>query len=62
MSEIRDYRLQADRARRLAGQVTDGEVRKRLLETAAEYTKYAVLFEARSPEGRSERRRILADA
>jgi hypothetical protein len=48
MAEIKHYRLQADRAKRLAGQVTDNEVRKRLLETADEYTRYAALFEARS--------------
>ena len=62
MSELRHYRLQADRASRLAGQVTDNEVRKRLLETAAEYTKYAVLFEARSPDSRSERETAHIDA
>jgi hypothetical protein len=54
MAEIRHYRLQADRPKRLAGQVTDRDVRNRLLETADEYTKYAALFEARSTDGRSQ--------
>jgi hypothetical protein len=53
MTEIRHYRLQADRAKRLAGQVTDNDVRKRLLETADEYTRYAALFEARTAASRS---------
>jgi hypothetical protein len=61
MSEIRHYRLQADRAKRLARQVTDNEVRKRLLETADEYTKYAALLEARS-NTRSQRQPSHADA
>jgi hypothetical protein len=52
MSEIKYYRTQANRAKHLAGQVTDQAVRKRLLETADEYTQYAALFEARSSEAR----------
>ena len=59
MAEIRQFRLQADRAKRLAGQVTDSEVRKRLLETADEYSKYAELFEAKSESRRrSDRQRL----
>jgi hypothetical protein len=61
MAEIRHYRLQADRAKRLARQVTDNEVRKRLLETADEYTRYAALFEARS-NSRSQRQPSHAEA
>src|SRR3954453_18994028 len=62
MAEIRHYRLQADRAKRLAGQVTDNEVRRRLLETADEYTKYAALFEARTSGSRSRQDPSPADA
>jgi hypothetical protein len=62
MAEIRHYRLQADRAKRLAGQVTDNEVRKRLLETADEYTKYAALFEARTSGRRPRREPSHAEA
>ena len=39
MAEGKHFRLQADRAKRLAGQVTDDQVRQRLLETADEYTR-----------------------
>ena len=62
MAEVKHYRLQADRAKRLAKQVTDSEVRKRLLATADEYTRYAALFEARSPERQSRREPSRADA
>jgi hypothetical protein len=62
MTEIRHYRLQADRAKRLAAQVTDNDVRKRLLETADEYTRYAALFEARMTAGRSRQKPSHADA
>jgi len=34
MAEVKHYRLQADRAKRLAGEVTDDQVRRQLLETA----------------------------
>ena len=61
MAQIKHYRLQADRAKRLAGQVTDDEIRKRLLETADEYTQYAALFEARSSNRRSRRTPIHVD-
>ena len=62
MSEIRHYRLQADRAKRLARQVTDHEVRKRLLETADEYTRYAALFEARTADSQPHQEPSHADA
>ena len=62
MAEVRHYRLQADRAKRLAGQVTDNDVRKRLLETADEYTRYAALFEARTDDGQSQQEPSHADA
>jgi hypothetical protein len=62
MAETRHYRLQADRAKRLAGQVTDNDVRKRLLETADEYTRYAALFEARTAASRSRQEPSHADA
>jgi hypothetical protein len=62
MTEIRHYRLQADRAKRLAGQVTDNDVRKRLLESADEYTRYAALFEARTVASRSRQEPSRADA
>jgi hypothetical protein len=62
MAETRHYRLQADRAKRLAGQVTDREVRQRLLETADEYTRYAALFEARTTASRSRQDPSHADA
>lgn len=62
MAEIRHYRLQAERAKRLARQVTDHEVRKRLLETADEYTGYAALFEARTADSQSQQELSHADA
>jgi hypothetical protein len=47
MSQAQHYKFQADQAKRLARQVTDSEVRKRLLEMAGEYSRYAELMEAR---------------
>jgi len=47
MSQAQHYKFQADRARRLACQVTDQAVRDRLLEMAGEYSRYAELMEAR---------------
>jgi hypothetical protein len=61
MAEVKHYRLQAERAKRLAGQVTDVQVRKQLLEAADEYTRYAALLEARS-SGRRSRRELLPAA
>jgi len=62
MAEVKHYRLQADRAKRLAGQVTDDQLRRRLLETADEYTRYAALLEARSFDRQSRRELKRADA
>jgi hypothetical protein len=50
MSEMKHYRYQADQAKRLATQVSDPEVRVRLLEMADEYSRYATLIEARTSE------------
>jgi len=61
MAETKHYRLQADRAKRLARQVTDDQVRRQLLETADEYARYAALFEARSSNRRSRRTPIHVD-
>ena len=47
MSQAQHYKFQADQARRLARQVSDAEVRERLLEMAGEYSRYAELMEAR---------------
>jgi hypothetical protein len=47
MSQAEHYKFQADQANRLARQVTDAEVRERLLEMAEEYSRYAELMEAR---------------
>lgn len=47
MTQAQHYRFQADQARRLAHQVTDSEVRQKLLEMAGEYSRYAELMEAR---------------
>jgi hypothetical protein len=47
MSQAQHYKFQADQAKRLARQVTDAEVRDRLLEMAGEYSRYAELMEAR---------------
>jgi hypothetical protein len=48
MSDLKHYRYQADQAKRLADQVSDPEVRVRLLEMADEYSRYASLIEART--------------
>jgi len=47
MSQAQHYKFQADQAKRLARQVTDSDVRQRLLEMAGEYSRYAELMEAR---------------
>jgi hypothetical protein len=47
MTQAQHYRFQADQAKRLASQVTDSEVRARLLEMAGEYSRYAEQIEAR---------------
>ena len=47
MSQAQHYKFQADQAKRLARQVTNTEVRERLLEMAGEYSRYAELMEAR---------------
>ena len=47
MSQAKHYQFQADQAKRLARQVTDADVRERLLEMAGEYSRYAELMEAR---------------
>ncbi len=47
MTQAQHYKFQADQAKRLARQVTDSEVRERLLEMAGEYSRYAELMEAR---------------
>lgn len=47
MSQSQHYKFQAEQAKRLARQVTDSEVRERLLEMAGEYGRYAELMEAR---------------
>jgi hypothetical protein len=51
MPESKHYRYQADQAKRLASQVSDPQVRVRLLEMADEYSRYASLIEARASEG-----------
>jgi len=58
MTQSQHYKFQAEQAKRLARQVTDLEVRERLLEMAGEYSRYAELMEARErpvewTEGRS---------
>jgi hypothetical protein len=54
MSQAQHYKFQADQAKRLARQVTDSEVRAKLLEMAGEYSRYAELMEARErPFGRA---------
>ena len=50
MSDILHYRYQADQAKRLARQVSDPQLRERLLETADEYSRYASLIESRVAE------------
>jgi hypothetical protein len=47
MSQAQHYKSQADQAKRLARQVSDSEVREKLLEMAGEYSRYAELMEAR---------------
>ena len=47
MTEAQHYKTQADQAKRLARQVTDSEVREKLLQMAGEYSRYAELMEAR---------------
>ena len=47
MSQAKHYQFQADQAKRLARQVTDADVRERLLEMAGEYGRYAELMAAR---------------
>src|ERR1700682_3630112 len=47
MSQAQHYKSQADQAKRLARQVSDAEVREKLLEMAGEYSSYAELMEAR---------------
>jgi hypothetical protein len=47
MSQSQHYKSQADKAKRLARQVTDSAVREKLLEMAGEYSRYAELMEAR---------------
>jgi hypothetical protein len=47
MTQSQHYKSQADQAKRLARQVTDSEVREKLLEMAGEYSRYAELMEAR---------------
>jgi hypothetical protein len=47
MSQAQHYKSQADQAKRLARQITNSEVREKLLEMAGEYSRYAELMEAR---------------
>lgn len=47
MTQAQHYRFQADQAKRLAAQVSNAEVRQRLLEMVGEYSRYAELMEAR---------------
>jgi hypothetical protein len=47
MTQAQHYRFQADQANRLAAQVSNSDVRQRLLEMAGEYSRYAELMEAR---------------
>jgi hypothetical protein len=47
MTQAKHYQFQADQAKRLARQVSNSEVRDRLLEMAGEYSRYAELMEAR---------------
>ena len=47
MTQAQHYKFQADQAKRLARQVTDSEVREKLLQMAGEYSRYAELMEAR---------------
>ena len=53
MTQAQHYQFQADQAKRLARQVTNSELREKLLEMAGEYKRYAELMEAREqPAGR----------
>ena len=53
MTQAQHYQFQADQAKRLARQVTNSELREKLLEMAGEYKRYAELMEAREqPMGR----------
>jgi hypothetical protein len=47
MTQSQHYKFQAEQAKRLARQVTDLDVRERLLQMAGEYSRYAELMEAR---------------
>ena len=60
MTQAQHYKFQADQAKRLARQVTDSEVRERLLEMAGEYSRYAELMEARERPARTGRGLILS--
>jgi hypothetical protein len=50
MPEMMHYRYQAEQAKRLAKQVSDPEVRARLVEMSVEYSRYAALIEIRASE------------
>jgi hypothetical protein len=50
MPEMMHYRYQAEQAKRLAKQVSDPEVRARLMEMSVEYSRYAALIEIRASE------------
>jgi hypothetical protein len=50
MTQAQHYRFQADQAKRLAAQVSNIEVRQRLLEMAGAYSRYAELMEAREQQ------------
>jgi hypothetical protein len=47
MTQAQHYKFQADQAKRLARQVSDAEVRERLLEMSGEHSRYAELMAAR---------------
>jgi hypothetical protein len=47
MTQAQHYKSQAEQAKRLARQVSDSQVREKLLEMAGEYSRYAELMEAR---------------
>jgi hypothetical protein len=50
MPEMMHYRYQAEQAKRLANQVSDPEVRTKLMEMSVEYSRYAALIETRASE------------
>ncbi|WP_454619743.1 hypothetical protein [Bradyrhizobium cenepequi] len=54
MSDTQHYRFQSEQAKRLAHQVTDADVREKLLEMADEYERYADLIEAKAAERLAE--------